>query len=49
MLGSGRVRDSVYFSVIWDEWPSIRERLDARVDAAVARAGRPDGISERDR
>jgi hypothetical protein len=35
----GRVRDSVYFSIVWDEWPAVRERLAARVEAAVRRAG----------
>jgi RimJ/RimL family protein N-acetyltransferase len=34
---SGRVRDSVYYSVTWDEWPAVRERLAARVDVVVAR------------
>jgi RimJ/RimL family protein N-acetyltransferase len=43
VMESGRVRDSVYFSVIWEEWPAVRERLAARVEAAVARAtGEPD-------
>jgi len=30
----GSLRDSVYFSVIRDEWPSVRERLTARLAAA---------------
>jgi RimJ/RimL family protein N-acetyltransferase len=30
----GSLRDSVYFSVIRDEWPSVRERLTARLPAA---------------
>lgn len=34
----GRVRDSVYFSVVWDEWPRVREHLDARIAAAAAAA-----------
>ncbi|HET7727223.1 MAG TPA: GNAT family protein [Candidatus Limnocylindrales bacterium] len=33
-----RVRDSVYFSVIWEEWSQVRDRLDASIDEAVARA-----------
>lgn len=39
----GRVRDSVYFSVIWEEWPQVREHLDRLVDEALAvrGAGRP--------
>ena len=32
---TGRVRDTVIFSVLADEWPGVRERLDARL-AAVA-------------
>lgn len=30
-----RVRDSVYFSVIWEEWPQVRDRLDGLIDEAV--------------
>jgi RimJ/RimL family protein N-acetyltransferase len=37
ILGNGRVRDSVYFSIVWDEWPGVRDHLAARVDEAVAR------------
>jgi len=32
---AGRVRDSVYFSVIWEEWPDVRRHLEARVAAAI--------------
>ncbi|HEU0243903.1 MAG TPA: GNAT family protein, partial [Candidatus Limnocylindrales bacterium] len=39
VMDNGRVRDSVYFSVVWDEWPAVRERLAARVEAAVSRRG----------
>lgn len=40
VMDNGRVRDSVYFSVVWDEWPPVRQRLAARVETAVtARAG----------
>ena len=28
---TGRVRDTVIFSILRDEWPSVRERLDARL------------------
>jgi RimJ/RimL family protein N-acetyltransferase len=31
-------RDSAYFSVIDDEWPSVREALRARVEATAARS-----------
>lgn len=34
VTGSGRVRDSVYFSIIAEEWPAVRERLEARLGAA---------------
>lgn len=27
----GDVRDTVYFSILTDEWPTVRERLDARL------------------
>jgi RimJ/RimL family protein N-acetyltransferase len=30
---TGHVRDTVIFSVITEEWPAVRERLDARLDA----------------
>jgi N-acetyltransferase len=33
---AGRVRDSVYFSVIWEEWPGVRGRLEQRVAARIA-------------
>jgi RimJ/RimL family protein N-acetyltransferase len=35
VLDNGRVRDSVYFSITWDEWPALRPALAARVDAAA--------------
>jgi len=30
---TGRLRDTVVFSVLADEWPAARERLDARLAA----------------
>ncbi|THD77287.1 MAG: N-acetyltransferase [Phenylobacterium sp.] len=30
---TGRIRDTVIFSVLADEWPAVRERLDARLAA----------------
>jgi N-acetyltransferase len=30
---TGRVRDTVVFSILADEWPAVRERLDARLAA----------------
>jgi RimJ/RimL family protein N-acetyltransferase len=36
MLGrDGEVRDSAYFSITDDEWPAVKARLAASVDAAV--------------
>lgn len=34
---SGRRRDSVFFSIIDDEWPAVRTRLEARLAAPRAR------------
>lgn len=31
VTASGRIRDTVYFSVTDDEWPAVRARLEARV------------------
>jgi RimJ/RimL family protein N-acetyltransferase len=39
VLENGRVRDSVYFSIVWDEWPEVRSRRAARVAARVGAAG----------
>ena len=36
----GTVRDSVYFSIIREEWPQVRDRLSARL-LALAQAGEP--------
>jgi RimJ/RimL family protein N-acetyltransferase len=30
---TGRVRDTVVFSILADEWPAVRDRLDARLAA----------------
>jgi RimJ/RimL family protein N-acetyltransferase len=30
---TGRIRDTVIFSVLADEWPAVRERLDARLQS----------------
>jgi RimJ/RimL family protein N-acetyltransferase len=29
---TGRIRDTVIFSILADEWPAVRDRLDARLD-----------------
>jgi RimJ/RimL family protein N-acetyltransferase len=31
----GRLRDSVYFSVVDAEWPAVRARLESRLEAPV--------------
>lgn len=36
----GRARDEVVFSILADEWPSVRERLDVRLDRFAAFAAR---------
>jgi N-acetyltransferase len=30
---TGRVRDSVYFSILDDEWPEVKQKLEARLEA----------------
>jgi hypothetical protein len=34
----GSLRDSVYFSIVRDEWPAVRDRLAARVAQPVSQA-----------
>lgn len=36
LYADGRNRDNVYFSIIDDDWPQVRERLTARLGYAVA-------------
>jgi hypothetical protein len=31
ILWSGRVRDTVYFSILDAEWPSVKAKLEARL------------------
>ncbi len=38
---TGHVRDTAVFSIIAEDWPAVRDRLDARLDAA-APADSPD-------
>lgn len=33
-----RVRDSAYFSIVWDEWPRVRDHLDALIERLAAKA-----------
>jgi len=33
---TGRIRDTVIFSILSDEWPAVRDRLDARLAALAA-------------
>lgn len=35
ITASGRVRDTVYFSILDTEWPAVRARLDARLAAPL--------------
>jgi hypothetical protein len=30
-LPDGFIRDSVYYSILRDEWPAVRDRLEARL------------------
>lgn len=34
IMPDGRKRNSVRFSIIDDEWPTVRQRLEARLNAA---------------
>lgn len=46
---AGRVRDTVYFSVTWEEWPAVRAHLAARLAARLAsRPGEPAGAPGED-
>jgi RimJ/RimL family protein N-acetyltransferase len=38
VTASGRLRDSVYFSIITSEWPAVRARLEQRLGEAQERA-----------
>jgi hypothetical protein len=33
-LPDGRIRDTVYYSILRDEWPPIRDRLTLRLAAS---------------
>ena len=37
LCSTGRIRDSVYFSITDDEWPAVRSRLQAMMDGREAR------------
>lgn len=41
---SGRVRDTVYFSILDSEWPEVKSWLHARIAAASASPGRKEPI-----
>ena len=36
-LPSGRVRDTVYFSIVDDEWPDVKARLEQKLDQPANR------------
>lgn len=40
ITSSGRVRDTLYFSAIREEWPGLSAHISALVEASLARAGR---------
>jgi hypothetical protein len=33
LMADGRVRDSAWYAIVEDDWPSVREHLQARVTA----------------
>jgi hypothetical protein len=33
VVWTGRIRDTVVFSILASEWPAVRARLDARLEA----------------
>jgi len=35
IMPSGRIRDSVVFSIIADEWPEVKARLRAKLEAVA--------------
>lgn len=39
ITASGRLRDTVYFSILASEWPDVRRRLEAKLDDLVAADG----------
>lgn len=36
---TGRIRDTVYFSILDDEWPAVKARLQAKLDSSHKAAG----------
>jgi hypothetical protein len=38
---TGRPRDSVYYSILDDEWPQVRRKLEARLSAPPASISGP--------
>lgn len=43
---TGRVRDTVYYSILDSEWPQVRARLDTRIAARATGEGGEDGGDE---
>ena len=35
ITSEGRVRDDVYYSILEEEWPEVKERLERRMDRAA--------------
>ena len=36
---TGRVRDTVYFSILDSEWPGVKAKLEGRIESGSARKG----------
>lgn len=43
IMPDGRVRDTVYFSIIDDEWPRVKARLESMLDRATVAGMEPKG------
>ena len=37
---TGRIRDTVYFSILDSEWPEVKAKLEARLDQRLSPEGR---------
>lgn len=41
IMPGGRIRHSVYYSIIDDEWPAVKQNLAAKIDAALTPRSKP--------
>jgi hypothetical protein len=39
-MPDGYIRDTVYYSILADEWPDVRRRLEARLEEKLQADGR---------